>query len=82
MCGTDSRAICILKPTVVRVAAHDDGDLVISHSLAQLCGMLGQAANISGGAGPRQDQRAATGSEEAEPGLGLLVQFPDKRLLH
>lgn len=40
----------------------------------QLHGMLGQAASISAGAGLRQeDQRAAVGSEEAGPGLMLLV---------
>lgn len=71
--GQTTEGICILKPTVVRVAAHDDGGLVISHSLAQLHGMLGQAATIRGGAGPRQDQRAATGPEAAGPGLMLLV---------
>lgn len=35
VCVTDSR-VCFLKATMIRVAAHDDGDLVVSHALVLL----------------------------------------------
>lgn len=41
--GQTLEGICILKSTVVRVTDRDDGDLVVSHSLAWLQGMRSAA---------------------------------------
>lgn len=67
--GQTPEGICILKSTVVRVAAHDDGDLVVSHSLARLQGVRSAAWDAGPGSKYLCWSRTQAGGPEGCRGL-------------